>query len=455
MIMRAMIKRTWISSLLSMLMIFSSFTIQAQDSTLPQSVIDKMEQVVDAKTEYIQEIYKDLHANPELPFQEVRTAAVVARELESLGFEVHTGIGVTGVAGVLRNGDGPVFMYRGDMDAVAVKEETGLPYASENKMAGPNGKEVFVSHMCGHDANTTFVISLAHTMAAMKDYWAGTLVLIAQPAEEPVSGAQAMIDDGLYTKHKVPKPDYFLAQHTSPLPIGSFVASDGRLTTGTTHMDVIFYGIGGHGSSPHLAIDPVVMAGQTIVQLQTVVSRFTNPEEVAVLTIGSVQAGVEHNTIPTSSHLKLKLHFSNKETMEKMITGIHNIVNGIAMANGVPEDKMPTITQSGFGPAIYNDAIFMATIRNATDRVEFVNHRIDNLSLPGSEDAFALIDGIEGVKGAYLFIGTTDPQLFAKARAEGKEYPYFMHEPIYQVDLNGITYGSKLGALIALDILQK
>nr|WP_321452288.1 amidohydrolase [uncultured Carboxylicivirga sp.] len=450
--MKTVFKKTWLLSLMSIFISVSG--IQAQESTLPQSVIDKMEKVVDNKAEYIQEIYKDLHANPELPFQEVRTAGVVARELKQLGFEVHTGIGITGVAGILKNGDGPVLMYRGDMDAMSVKEETGLPYASTKTAIDIDGNDSPVMHACGHDANTTFVISLAHTMVEMKDQWSGTLVLIAQPAEEPVIGAQAMVDDGLYTKYNVPTPDYFLAQHTAAFPTGFYLATDGRLTTGTTHMDVTFHGVGGHGSSPHHALDPVVMAGQAIVQLQTVASRFTDPEEVAVLTIGSVQAGVEHNVIPTESHLKLKLHFSTNEVMDRMIKGIHDIVNGIAMANGVSEDMMPTITQSGFGPAIYNDPMFMSTIRSATDRVKFVNHRIDNLSVPGSEDAFALIDGIEGVKGAYLFIGTAAPEHFAKAKAEGKDFPYMPHEPTYQVSLEGITFGSKLSALVALEILQ-
>ena len=436
-------------------LLITGFTVKAQENKLPQTVIEKMESVVDRNADYIQDIYKDLHAHPELPFQEVRTAGVVARELNKLGFEVYTEIGVTGVAGVLKNGDGPVFMYRGDMDALAIKEESGLPYASNQTAIGIDGEEVPVMHACGHDANTTFLISLAHTMSEMKDHWSGTLVLIAQPAEEPITGAQAMIEDGLYTKYPIPQPDYFLAQHTSPFPTGMFLATDGRLTTGTTHVDVIFHGIGGHGSSPHHAIDPVVMAGQAIVQLQTVVSRFTDPAEVAVLTIGSVQAGVEHNVIPTQSHLKLKLHFSTPETQDRMMKGIKSIVNGIAIANGVSEDKMPTITQEGYGPAIYNDEALMSQIRQVTDRVDFVNQRIENMTLPGSEDAFVLIEEVEDVKGAYLFIGTANPELFAKARAEGKEFPFFVHEPNYQVDLDGITFGSKLAALVALEVLQK
>nr|WP_321452279.1 amidohydrolase [uncultured Carboxylicivirga sp.] len=453
--MKKIIKNALTLTMVTMVLVFFGSSLMAQESTLPQEVINQMEKVVDDNAEYIQDIFKDLHANPELPFQEVRTSGIVAAEFKKLGFEVHTGIGVTGVAAILRNGDGPVLMYRGDMDALAVKEETDLPYASTKIATDMDGNESPVMHACGHDANTTFVVALAHTMVEMKDKWSGTLVLIAQPAEENVQGAQAMVDAGLYTQYNVPKPDYFLAQHTAAFPTGSFLATDGRLTTGTTHIDVTFHGIGGHGSSPHHAKDPVVMAGMAIVQLQTVVSRYTDPEEVAVLTIGSVQAGVEHNVIPTSSHLKIKLHFSTNEVMDKMIKGINDICNGIAMANGVSEGMMPTITQSGFGPAIYNDEALMATIRSATERTGFVKHRVDNISVPGSEDAFALINGLEDVKGAYLFVGTAQPKLFAKAQAEGKEFPFMPHEPTYQVDLDGITFGSKLSALVALEILQK
>ncbi|WP_346861202.1 amidohydrolase [uncultured Draconibacterium sp.] len=453
--MKTTIKRNWISSIMSVIVLFTSFSLSAQERTLPQSVIDKMEKVVDANAEYIQDIYKDIHEFAELPFMEFRTAGVVERELTSLGFEVQTEIGITGVVGILRNGDGPVFMYRGDMDALSIKEETGLPYASKQVVTNREGEVVPVSHMCGHDANTTFLIGLAHTMVEMKDQWSGTLVLVAQPAEEIVQGAQAMIDSGLYTKYKVPKPDYFLAQHTGPLPVGSITTTAGRIMTGTTHMDVTFHGIGGHGSSPHHAKDPVVMAGMAIVQLQTVVSRYTDPNEVAVLTIGSVQAGKDHNVIPTEAHLKLKLHFSNEDTMNKMIKGIHNIVNSIALANDVPAEMMPTITQSGFGPAVYNDEEFINQIRSVSEKVDFVNKRIDDFVSSGSEDAFALINGLEDVKGAYLFLGGVTVEEFTQAQKEGKEFPFFVHEPYYHVSMDGITFGTKTAALIALDILQK
>ena len=453
--MKKIIKNTLTVAMASMVLIFSGSSLQAQESTLPQEVIDQMEQVVDKNAEYIQDIYKDIHENAELPFMEVRTAGVVAKEFEKLGFEVQTEIGGTGVVAIMRNGEGPTLMYRGDMDGLSIKEETGLPYASKQVVTNRQGEKVPVSHMCGHDANVTFVVGLAHTMAKMKDQWSGTLVLIAQPAEEIVQGAQAMIDAGLYTKYNVPKPDYFLAQHTGPLPVGSMTASSGRIMTGTTHMDVTFHGVGGHGSSPHHAKDPVVMAGMAIMQLQTVVSRYTDPNEVAVLTIGSVQAGKDHNVIPTEAHLKLKLHFSNDETMNKMIKGIHNIVNSIALANDVPEEMMPTITQSGFGPAVYNDEEFVGRIRSTVERVDFVNNRIDDFVSSGSEDAFALIYGLEDVKGAYLFLGGVEMDVFMQARQAGKEFPFFVHEPYYHVSMEGITFGTKTASLVALEILQK
>ena len=453
--MKTIIQKIQILILTGLLLTLSTLSTNARESKLPQAVIDKMEKVVDANAKYIQDIYKDIHEFAELPFMEFRTAGVVERELKNLGFEVHTEIGITGVVGILRNGDGPVFMYRGDMDGLSVKEETGLPYASKQVVTNREGEEVPVSHMCGHDANTAFLFGLAHTMVEMKDQWSGTLVLVAQPAEEIVQGAQAMVDDGLYTKYNVPKPDYFLAQHTGPLPVGSLTTTAGRIMTGTTHMDVTFHGIGGHGSSPHHAKDPVVMAGMAIVQLQTVVSRYTDPNEVAVLTIGSVQAGKDHNVIPTKSHLKLKLHFSNEETMNKMIKGIHDIVNSIARANDVPEEMMPTITQSGFGPAVYNDEEFINQIRSVVERVDFVTNRMDDFVSSGSEDAFALINGLEDVKGAYLFLGGVTLEEFTKAQNKDKEFPFFVHEPYYHVSMDGITFGTKTAALIALEILQK
>ncbi|MGI9328938.1 MAG: amidohydrolase, partial [Pseudomonadales bacterium] len=392
--------------------------------------------VVNANTAELQEIFKDIHANPELGFMETRTARIVAEELSSLGFDVQTGIGVTGVVGILKNGDGPTLMFRADMDANAVEEATGLPYASEVRVVNLDGVETPVAHMCGHDAHTTWLIALGRTMAELKDSWQGTLVLVAQPAEEPIEGAGAMVSDGLYAEYGVPEPDYFLAFHTAPFPVGAILTTSGRITTGSRHIDVTFHGVGGHGSSPHHAIDPVMMAGMAIVQLQTVVSRMTDPVETAVLSIGSMQAGVDNNVIPTEATLKLKLHFSSEETGETMVAGIERIVNNVARTYGVAEENLPTITSKGYASVIENEPELISRIRSRLESTDLISLSVEDEDVPGSDDAFTLIKDVPDVKGAYLFLGTADHNIFKQAQEDGHEFPFFVHEPNYQVSLD-------------------
>ncbi len=415
----------------------------------------EMTQLVDHDTERLQEIFKDFHANPELGFMEVRTAGVVADELKKLGFEVKTGIGVTGVVGIMENGAGPVVMFRADMDANAVKEETGLPYASNVKAINLDGNETYVSHMCGHDAHTTWLIGLAKVMSEMKDEWAGTLVLVAQPAEEPIEGAQSMVQDGMYTIHGVPEPDYFLAMHTFPFPTGTVLASPGRISTGSDHIDVTFHGVGGHGSSPHLAKDPVLMAGQAIVQLQTVVSRQIDPTDVSVLTVGSVQAGVDNNVIPNEATLKLKLHFSDNKVRKQMHDSITNIVNNIARSNGVTEESLPTITYKGFAAAMVNDPELTTLIQNELRNADYLDRVIPQFQAPASDDATTLVDHIPGVKVSYLAIGSAEPSLVEEANKNGKHFPFMNHNPDYQVDLNAIGKGTKVASDIILKVMEK
>ena len=204
---------------------------------------------------------------------EARTAALVAKELTSLGFELQIGIGKTGVVGVMHNGAGPTVMYRADMDANAVEEITGLPYASKVRVKREDGSETFVAHMCGHDAHVTWMLAMAKVMAGMKQDWSGTLILVGQPAEEPILGAKAMIDDGFYTKYKVPVPDYFVGIHTAPGPTGVIANVGGVRMAGTDQIDILFHGVGGHGSMPQLAKDPVAMAALAVVEYQMIVSQ--------------------------------------------------------------------------------------------------------------------------------------------------------------------------------------
>ncbi len=436
-------------------LVVATSIVSAKQNDKLNIFVTKVSSVVDKDTKRLKSIFKNIHANPELGFMEVNTAKIVANELSASGFEVTTDIGKTGVVGVLRNGKGPTFMFRADMDANAIEEETGLPYASKVKVKNLDGQDTAVAHMCGHDAHTTWLISLAKTMSQMKDYWQGTLVLVAQPAEEPIEGAKAMIDDGLYKKHDIPKPDYFLAFHTAPVPTGTVVASPGRFNTGSDHIDVTFHGTGGHGSSPHHAKDPIAMAGMAIMQFQTIVSRQIDPAETGVLTIGSVQGGVDNNVIPTEATLKLKLHYSNNDVRQQLVNSIELMSNNIANSYDVPKDMLPTVVYKGYAPAVVNSTEFIHSINQVLAQSNLTNLIIDDFQVSGSDDAAALVEGIDRVKIAYMMIGTASPKLFSEAQKAGKEFPFFVHEPTYQVDLDAIPYGGKLAALLALDTLSK
>ena len=439
----------------------------AEGSGITSSLVPQIHKTVDVDAARTQEIFKDIHQNAELGFMETRTAAIVAKELRDLGFEVKTGIGETGVVGILKNGKGPTLMFRSDMDANAVEEATGLPYASKVRVTNLDGIETAVAHMCGHDAHTTWLIGLGKAMTKLKAQWSGTLVLLAQPAEEPIEGASAMLKAGLYTKLGVPKPDYFLTFHTAPFATGTVVLTGGRLNTGSEHIDVTFHGSGGHGSSPHHATDPVIMAAMAIVQYQTIVSRMIDPIEVGVLTVGSMQAGVDNNVIPTKATLKLKLHFSTPDIREKMVSGIKLISNNIARSYGITsEEMMPTIVHKGYAPPVVNSENWMNRIRktlaeaDATDKIVNDARAIEgvavhDITIPGSDDAFALIENIKDVQGAYIGIGTADPKLVAAARKKGHDFPFFVHEPNYIVDLNSIPFGTKIATLLALDVMGK
>ena len=458
---------TFLSATVAAVAGISTPSLAAEVSGKTTALIQQIHKAVDADAKRVQEIYKDIHEHPELGFMETRTAGIVAEELRALGFEVRTGIGKTGVAGILKNGDGPVFMFRGDMDALPVEEKTGLPYASKVRVTNLDGNEVPVAHMCGHDAHTSWAIALGKAMSRLKDQWSGTLVLVTQPAEEPIEGASAMLKDGLYTKHGVPKPDYYLTMHTGPFPTGVVVLTSGRINTGSQHIDVTFHGSGGHGSSPHVASDPIIMAGAAIMQYQTIVSRMMDPTETSVLTVGMVQAGATYNVIPTESRLKLKLHYTTKESGETMVSGIKRVSDNIARTYGITsDDMMPKVGVRGYAPPVVNSPEWMTRIRNVLKEAKAADKAINDqnaieavglfdVEASASDDAFALIEGIEGAQGAYIFIGTAPPELVARAHKEGKEYPFFAHQPNYMVDLDGITFGTKVATVLALDVLAR
>jgi hippurate hydrolase len=399
-------------------------------------------------------LFIDIHQNPELGFMEVRTAGIVAKELTALGYEVKTGIGKTGVVGIMRNGAGPIVMYRGDMDCNAVEETTGLPYASKKRMTNPSGLDVPVMHACGHDAHTTWVMGIAKVMAESKSSWKGTLVMVAQPSEEPGGGADAMAAE-MYTKG-VPVPQYLFGMHTAPVPVGYYVNAPGDRMAGADQIDVTFYGVGGHGSAPQESKDPVVMAANAILQYQTIISRNMDPQRPAVLTVGAVNAGIDNNVIPASATLKVNLRWFSRADRRLMVDGILRINEGIAVANGLPKDRYPVIdsTKQFIVPLKNNEAM----VKRLDPLLEMYNGKGKNMPVPpamGSEDFHHLVLQYPEVQYVYLLVGTANTADFTKAAAQGKKFPYMNHNGDYKVDLSALPYYTVMGSMVLLDLLKK
>jgi amidohydrolase len=403
------------------------------------------------------EMFKDIHANPELGFMEVRTAGIVAKELKSLGYEVKEGIGKTGVVGILRNGAGPVVMYRADMDCNSVKETTGLEYASTQIVRKPDGNETPVMHACGHDAHTTWLMGVAKVMVQMKDKWKGTLVFVAQPAEEAILGAEAMVNDGMYNKYGVPEPDYLYGMHTAPIPTGIVALAKGVRMAGTDQIDVVFKGVGGHGSTPQLTKDPIVMAASAIMQYQAIVSRGIDPQRAAVLTVGSVQAGSDNNVIPATALVKINLRWFDENDRKLMIEGIKRINEGIAHAYNLPESMIPSMTKKGWSYPLVNSDTLTALVTYAFRTIVPENNIIKEDKLPavmGSEDFHHLVVHNQKKNYCYVNVGTAKPELFHAAVKQGKTVPFNGHNGDYQVDLDAIPFGVKIATASLLEIFN-
>jgi len=315
-------------------------------------------------------LYRDLHASPELSMEEVKTAAKLAAEMKKLGFQVTPGVGKTGVVAVMKNGPGPVLLIRTDMDGLPVAEQTGLPFASKVKARSAAGVESGVMHACGHDTHMTAWIGTARRLVATKAQWSGTLVMIAQPAEETGEGARAMLEDGLFTRF--PKPTHALAFHDSAsLPAGTIGYTPGPAFANVDTVDVIVKGGGGHGAVPKATRDPIVLASRIVGTLQTLVSRELDPQDAAVVTVGSFQAGAKHNVISDQATLLLTVRSYSEKTRQALLDGIARIARGEAIAAGVPQDKMPevVIRKGEFTPAAINTSgLTTSTVAAFTQR---------------------------------------------------------------------------------------
>jgi len=381
----------------------------------------------------LEALYIDLHRHPELSFQETRTAGIAAQHLREFGLEVEEGIGLTGVVGVLRNGDGPVVWARADMDALPVEEQTGLPYASTAKGVDPAGTTVPVMHACGHDMHVTAMIGAVERLVAERAEWSGTLVVVIQPAEEYGAGARAMLDDSMLDRY--PRPEVVLGQHVTPLPAGIIGVRSGTQMAASDGLTVTLHGRGGHGSRPHATIDPVVMAAATVMRLQTITSREIDPQGVAVVTVGSIHAGLKNNIIPAEAKLELSLRYPDDATREKVLASVERIVRAEAAASGA--EREPEIRTDHRLPPTINDVDATARVTAALQRALGENAVIDPGMFTGSEDVSWFARDAE-VPLVFWFWGGTDPARFAEAEAAGRvgEDIPTNHSPFYAPEIH-------------------
>ena len=410
------------------LLVFLFTFVVAHADVHAQQSLDAM---IDRDIASLVATYKMLHAAPELSHQEEKTAAFFASQLRALGYTVTERIGKYenpdipgyGVVAVMKNGPGPTVLVRTELDALPVDEKTGLPYASKVKTKNEAGQEVSVMHACGHDIHITSLLGTAKMLSEMKNQWSGTLVLIGQPAEEVIDGARAMLRDGLY--EKFPKPDFAIALHdSSELEAGKVGYTPGYALASSTSVDIKIRGVGGHGARPETTKDPIVIAAQVILALQTLVSRETSPLDPVVVTVGSIHGGSKHNIIPDEVNLQLSVRAYKEEVRKKILASIERIAKGIAMAAGVPEELAPIVKVSDtqVTTATYNDpklterlaAVFTKTL--GKDNVVLVPPAM------ASEDfgAFSLQQTIPATQ---FWLGAVDPAKVKQSRETGAPLP--------------------------------
>jgi len=363
-------------------------------------------------------LYEDLHAHPELSFQETATAAKMAEHLKGLGFEVTTGVGRTGVVGILNNGGGPTVMLRTELDALPVEEKTGLPYASKATAKNAAGETVPVMHACGHDVHMTAWIGAATMLANDRKNWTGTLMMVGQPAEEVGGGASGMLADGLFTRF--PKPDVALAIHDSDaLPAGTVGIKAGPLLASADSVDIVVYGKGGHGARPNNTIDPIVIAAKIVLGLQTLVSRENDPFDPAVVTVGSIHGGTKHNIIPDDVRMQLTVRAYKPEVRERLLRGIERIARAEAMAANAP--KPPDVTVSDGTPVTVNDAALAMRVTTALRKALGDARVREAVPITAAEDFSRYAES--GVPILMMWVGAVNPETLERAQRDGTMLP--------------------------------
>ena len=399
--------------------------------------------------------YRHLHSTPELSFQEEQTAATLARQLSDFGFTVTTGVGGHGVVALLKNGEGPTVMLRMDTDGLPVQEQTGLPYASTVRATELDGQDVAVMHACGHDVHMTVVTASAGEMARRRDEWSGTLMVIAQPAEERGAGARLMLADGLF--ERFPQPDFNLSLHTiATLPAGQVGFRPGWMMANVDMVDITVRGIGGHGAYPHTAKDPVVLAAAIVMDLQTLVSREIHPTAPGVVTVGSIRGGTKHNIIPDEVKLMLTVRSYSDEVRQTLLDGIERIATHQARAMGMPEDRLPIVdTRDEYTPALWNDPALVERSVTAMQAVLGEERVVEIPAEMGGEDFSRYGRTDAKIPGFMLRLGTVAPATFEAAQRGEVDLPS-LHSPFFAPDPQPtLTTGVAALSAIALDLLSR
>lgn len=424
-------------------------------------------QTLDARIEKelpsLVETYKALHAAPELSFQEKNTSALLARELRALGYEVTENFGKYdvpgrtpyGVVAVMKNGAGPRLLIRTDMDALPVEEKTGLAYASKVRGKNEAGLEAGVMHACGHDIHMTSFLGTAHVLAQLRSEWRGTVMLIGQPAEEGVGGAKGMVDGGLYARFG--QPDYAIALHdSSDLAAGKVGYTPGYALASSTSVDLQIRGVGGHGSRPDNAKDPIVLAAQVVLALQTIVSRENSPFDPAVVTVGSIHGGTRHNIIPDDVRLQLTIRTYKEDVRQRILTAIERIARNAALAAAVPAERMPVMTvRPDFAPATYNDPALTERIARALERALGKENITATAPVMGSEDFGRFGLDQRAVPISMFWLGASDPARVRAHQEKGTALPGLHSSEFAPLPEPTIRTGVKAMVTVALDLLKK
>ena len=401
----------------------------------------------------LKDLFLYFHQNPELSTMEHKTSARLADELEALGYVVHRNVGGTGIVALLENGDGPLVMFRADMDGLPVEEKSGLAYASRAKQIDPNGNEVFVMHACGHDVHITSLVGTAQLMAEKRDEWQGTLMLIGQPAEERVLGAAAMRADNLWQRFG--QPDYAMAFHvTSAMPTGLLGASVDSPYSGADTVDIYITGVGAHGASPHRGVDPIVLGSQIVMGLQTVVSRTLPPRRPGVITVGAFHSGTKHNIISDAAHLQLTVRSESAEDRTLLLDGIRRVAENMGRVAGLPDELLPKVVVSEESvPPTLNDKALTERIMalwngHFGEGVLFSGERLGM----GAEDfPFFTVDPY--IPSLYFAVGGTPPEDFAIEQSGGDPVPSH-HSPLFKIEPDAsVTMGVEASVTALLDLL--